>query len=50
VKTPRERLNIWKRELKTMEPQTAFQLLLDITEQAIKEAEGGKHGNVQEKE
>ena len=45
MKTPRERLNVWKRELRSMEPTEAVQLLLDIAEQAIRELEQIKGGN-----
>ena len=44
MKSPRERLSIWKRELRTMNPEEALHLLLDIAEQAIKQDEGGKDG------
>ena len=48
MKSPRERLNIWKRELKSMEPTEAVALLLAIAEQAIKELEQIKGGKNEE--
>jgi hypothetical protein len=37
VKTPEQRMAIWKEQLRSMEASEAFRLLVDIAEQAIKE-------------
>lgn len=49
MKTPRERLGLWKKEMRNMPAEEAVRLLIEIAEQAVRENDelrqnGGHNG------